>query len=52
MNQLPDQRSEERQSPAEAFLIEAHAARARHLLVELDMIVVRSLAREHTDSPA
>lgn len=49
MNQHPDQRAAARQPPAEAFLIEAHAGRAKSLEAGMEAIVQRNLAREDAE---
>lgn len=52
MNHIPDQRADQRQSAAEEFLIEARTERVKNLQAGMDMIVVRSLAREHAENAA
>lgn len=49
MSQLPDQRTAQRQTQAEAFLIEAHAERIKNLEAGMDVMVANSLGREYAE---
>jgi hypothetical protein len=46
MNNHQDARATPRPTPQEITLMAAHAQRAAELRIQLDLIVVRSLARE------
>lgn len=49
MSQSPDERAEPRQTPNEAFLIEAHAERIKNLEAGMDVMVANSLGREYAE---
>jgi hypothetical protein len=52
MNRTQDSRATARPTPQESALIAAHAQRAAELNIQLDLMVVRSLAREYAEQEA